>query len=139
MVIPSITLTLNATRLMIWIHLFVTPSFKSYWKEMHDETPSWWIFGVIWFWSIWHLQILSERKMTKIPFIGQDERATNLLEIIHSDVCSPICVAVHGGSFYFINFHRWFEWIYMYIYSMRKKYEIFEKVQRISAWSRKTL
>ena len=23
------------------------------------------------FWIIWHLQILSERKMTKIPFIGQ--------------------------------------------------------------------
>ena len=41
--------------------------------------------------------------MTKIPFIGQDERATNLLEIIHSDVYSPLCVAVCGGFFYFTN------------------------------------
>ena len=65
------------------------------------------------FWIIWHLQILSQKMMTKIPFICQNERATNLLEIIHNDVWSPICVAACGGFFYFINFHLWFEWIYM--------------------------
>jgi len=92
----------------LW-HLRLSHIGKRCMKKLHV----WWIFEVIWFWIIWYLQILSERKMTKIPFIGQDERATNLLEIIHSDVCSPICVDVCGGFLYFINFHRWFEWIYM--------------------------
>ena len=31
-------------------------------------------------------------KMTKTPFSGTVERATDLLEIIHTDVCDPISV-----------------------------------------------
>ena len=31
-------------------------------------------------------------KMTKTPFSGTMERATNLLEIIHTDVCGPMSV-----------------------------------------------
>src|SRR3954466_13810121 len=31
-------------------------------------------------------------KMTKPPFYGTMERATNSLEIIHTDVCSPMSV-----------------------------------------------
>ena len=31
-------------------------------------------------------------KMTKTPFSGTMERATNLLEIIHTDVCGPIAL-----------------------------------------------
>lgn len=75
-------------------------------------------------------------KWPKLRSEAKFERATNLLEIIHVDVCGPIFVAACGGFFYFINFHRWFKWIYWYIYLMRKKYEIFEMVQRISAWSK---
>ena len=30
--------------------------------------------------------------MTKTPFSGTMERATNLLEIIHTDVCGPIAL-----------------------------------------------
>ena len=31
-------------------------------------------------------------KMTKTPFFGTMERANDLLEIIHTDVCGPISV-----------------------------------------------
>ena len=36
-------------------------------------------------------------KMTKTPFSRTMERATNLLEIIHTDVCSPMSVKARGG------------------------------------------
>ena len=32
-------------------------------------------------------------KMTRTPFSGSMERATDLLEIIHSDVCGPMSVS----------------------------------------------
>ena len=43
-------------------------------------------------------------KMTKTPFSGTMERATNLLEIIHTDVCDPMSVEAHGGYRYFLTF-----------------------------------
>ena len=36
-------------------------------------------------------------KMTKTPFSGTMERATDLLEIIHNDVCGPMSVEARGG------------------------------------------
>ena len=36
-------------------------------------------------------------KMTKTPFSGTMERASNLLEIIHTDVCGPMSVDARGG------------------------------------------
>ena len=36
-------------------------------------------------------------KMTKTPFFETMERATNLLEIIHTDVCGPMNVEARGG------------------------------------------
>ena len=41
-------------------------------------------------------------KMTKTPFSGTMERATNLLEIIHTDVCGPMSVEARGGYHYFL-------------------------------------
>ena len=40
-------------------------------------------------------------KMTKTPFSETMERATDLLEIIHTDVCGPMNVEAHGGYRYF--------------------------------------
>ena len=45
-------------------------------------------------------------KMTKTPFSGTMERATNLLEIIHADVCGPMSVDARGGYRYFLTFTR---------------------------------
>ena len=43
-------------------------------------------------------------KMTKTPFSGIMERATDLLEIIHTDVCDPMSVDAHGKYRYFLTF-----------------------------------
>ena len=43
-------------------------------------------------------------KMTKVPFNGKGERASDLLGLIHSDVCGPINTQAKGGFQYFITF-----------------------------------
>ena len=41
-------------------------------------------------------------KMTKSPFTGHGERASDLLGIIHSDVCGPMSISARGGYEYFL-------------------------------------
>ena len=65
-------------------------------------------------------------KMTKTPFSKTMERATDLLEIIHTDVCGPMSVEAHGGYHYFLTFTGDFS-RYEYIYLMKHKSETFEK------------
>ncbi|KAL4348581.1 hypothetical protein GQ457_17G010830 [Hibiscus cannabinus] len=43
-------------------------------------------------------------EMTKAPFSGKGERASDLLALIHSDVCGPINTQARGGFQYFITF-----------------------------------
>ena len=43
-------------------------------------------------------------KMTKTPFSGTMERATDLLEIIHTDVCGPMSINARGGYHQFLAF-----------------------------------
>ena len=43
-------------------------------------------------------------KMTKTPFSGTMERATDLSEIIHTDVCGPMSVEARGRYHYFWTF-----------------------------------
>ena len=65
-------------------------------------------------------------KMTKTPFTGHPERAAELLEIIHSDVCGPMSTSARGGYFYFVTFTDDLS-RYGYIYLMKHKSETFEK------------
>ena len=65
-------------------------------------------------------------KMTKTPFSGTMERARDLLEIIHTDVCGPISVEARGGYRYFLTFTDDLS-RYGYIYLMKYKSETFEK------------
>ena len=64
--------------------------------------------------------------MTKTPFSETMERATDLLEIIHTDVYGPMSVDVHDVYRYFLtltdDLRR-----YGYIYLMKHKSETFEK------------
>jgi hypothetical protein len=64
--------------------------------------------------------------MTKSPFTGQCERASDLLGLLHIDVCGPMCSVARGGFQYFITFINDFS-RYGYIYLMRQKSESFEK------------
>ena len=65
-------------------------------------------------------------KMTKTPFTGFPERASNLLELIHTDVCGPMSTTARGGFQYFITFTDDFS-RYGYVYLMKHKSETFEK------------
>ena len=65
-------------------------------------------------------------KMTKTPFSGTTERATDLLEIIHTDVCNPMTVKARVKYRYFLTFTNDLS-RYGYIYLMKHKSEIVEK------------
>ena len=71
-------------------------------------------------------------KMTKTPFSGTMERASDLLEIIQTDVCGPMSVDARGGYRYFPTFIddlcR-----YGYIYLMKHKSETFEKFKEFQS------
>ena len=64
--------------------------------------------------------------MTKTPFVGQSERASELLGLIHTDVCGPMNSVARGGFQYFITFTDDLS-RYGYIYLMRNKAESFER------------
>ncbi|KAK8705299.1 hypothetical protein V6N13_048903 [Hibiscus sabdariffa] len=66
------------------------------------------------------------RKITKVSFSGKGERASDLLGLIHSDVCGPMNTQARGGFQYFITFTDDFS-RYGYIYLMRHKSEALER------------
>jgi hypothetical protein len=65
-------------------------------------------------------------KMTKAPFTGFPERASDLLELVHTDVCGPMSTTARGGFQYFITFTDDFS-RYGYVYLMKHKSKTFEK------------
>ena len=65
-------------------------------------------------------------KMTKTPFFGTMERAIDLLEIIHTDVCGPMSVDACGRYRYFLIFTDDLS-RYGYIYLMKHKSKTFEQ------------
>ena len=64
--------------------------------------------------------------MTKTPFSGTMELATNLLKIIHIDVCRPMSIKARGGYRYFLTFTDDLS-RYGYIYLMKHKSETVER------------
>ena len=71
-------------------------------------------------------------KMTKTPFSRTMERATDLLEVIHTDVCALMCVDALGGYRYFLTFTDDLS-RYGYIYLMKHKSETFEKFKEFQS------
>ena len=71
-------------------------------------------------------------KMTKRPFTHKAERAKEILNLIHTDVCGPMTTPARGGYEYFITFtddnSR-----YGYVYLMRRKSDSFEKFKECKA------
>ena len=64
-------------------------------------------------------------KMTKSPFKGKGERASDILGLVHTDVCEPMNTSARGGFRYFITFTDDLS-RYGYVYLMRHKYDSFE-------------
>ena len=71
-------------------------------------------------------------KMTKTPFSRTMERASDLLEIIHTDVCSPMSVEARGRYRYFLTFTDDLS-RYGYIYLMKHKSRTFEKFKEFQS------
>ena len=71
-------------------------------------------------------------KMTKTPFSGTMEQTTDLLEIIHTDVCSPMSVEARDGYRYFLTFTDELS-RYEYIYLMKHKSEIIERLKEFQS------
>ena len=68
-------------------------------------------------------------KMTKLPFVGHRERATDLLALVHTNACGPFNVLARGNFVYFIIFIDDLSW-YGCVYLMRYKSEAFEKFKK---------
>ncbi|GJS89677.1 retrotransposon protein, putative, ty1-copia subclass [Tanacetum coccineum] len=64
-------------------------------------------------------------KMTKNPFNKNIERATDLLGLIHTDVCGPLRHVSRKGASYFLTFTDDFS-RYGYVYLLKHKHEVFE-------------
>jgi hypothetical protein len=64
--------------------------------------------------------------MTKMPFSGFLERASDLLELIHTYVCGPMSTTARGGYQYFITLNG-------YVYLMKHKFETFEKFKEFQS------
>ena len=60
------------------------------------------------------------------------EQATDLLKIIHTDVCDPMSVDARGKYRYFLTFTDDLS-IYGYIYLMKHKSETFQKFKEFQS------
>ena len=101
----------------------------SYWCKAHEETPCIWTLDYD---SLGTCEPCLMGKMTKTPFSGTMEQATNLLEIIHTDVCDPMSVDAHGKYHYFLTFTDDLS-RFGYIYLMKHKSETFEKFKEFQS------
>ncbi|GKF15881.1 retrotransposon protein, putative, ty1-copia subclass, partial [Tanacetum coccineum] len=63
--------------------------------------------------------------MTKKSFPHRPERASDLLGLIHTDVCGPLRHVSRQGASYFITFRDDYS-RYGYIYLLKHKHEVFE-------------
>lgn len=70
--------------------------------------------------------------MTKQSFHGKSTRATEPLELIHSNVCGSMNTPERWAYLYFVTFTNDYS-RYEYIYLMQQKFEIFEKFEECRA------
>ena len=73
-----------------------------------------------------------EGKLTKRSFGAKGNRAKELLELVHTDVCGPMNVKARGGSEYYVTFIDDYS-RFGYIYIMQHKSETFEKFKEYHA------
>lgn len=65
-------------------------------------------------------------KQSRLPFKTSNSKTTQLLELIHSDVCGPLSVESYGGSKYFVTFMDDFSHE-VFVYPMARKSMVFDK------------
>lgn len=73
-----------------------------------------------------------EGKQSRLPFPSRGNRSTQLLDIVHTDVCGPMECAALGGSRYFILFIDDYSRM-THIYFMKNKSEAFQCFRNYTA------
>lgn len=73
-------------------------------------------------------EVCTQSKMTRLPFPSKhcENRTTQVLEIIHSDVCGPMRIESLGGTRYFVTFIDEYT-RYCRVYFLKRKNEVLEK------------
>lgn len=74
--------------------------------------------------------------MARRPFDRHVERATNVLELVHTDICEPFNEIAREGFLYFTTFTDGYT-RYGYIYLMMYKHESFERFKEFKAQANK--
>jgi hypothetical protein len=72
--------------------------------------------------------IKDKYKKTSFPKDGTT-RASQLLELVHTDVCRPMKITSHGGTQYFLTFIDDF-WTKSHVYFLKAKGKVFEKFKQ---------
>ena len=67
--------------------------------------------------------------MTKLSFKKKDEQVSDVLDLVHSNVCGPMNTAAMGGFSYLITFIDNYS-RFGYVFLMRYKFESFEVFKR---------
>ncbi|GKG20206.1 retrotransposon protein, putative, ty1-copia subclass, partial [Tanacetum coccineum] len=76
--------------------------------------------------------------MIRKSFPHRPERATDLLGIIHTDVCGPLRHVSRQGASYFITFTDDYN-RYGYVYLLKHKHEVFETFKVFTERRNRTL
>ena len=66
------------------------------------------------------------KKMTKTLFTGHGERTSDILDLVHTNICGPMSTQTRDGYSYFITFTDDFS-RYRFVYLMKHKFEAFDK------------
>jgi hypothetical protein len=76
--------------------------------------------------------VKGKHQKTSFPKDGAT-RVSQLLEIVHTDVCRPMKTTSHGGARYFLTFIDDFS-RKTHVYLLKAKGETFEKFKQSKAW-----
>ena len=106
--------------------------FRSYWRKAYEKLHADGLLESLDYESLDACEPCLMGKMTKTPFFGTMERAIDLLEIIHTDVCGPISVEARGGYRYYLTFTDDLS-RYGYIYLMKHISKTFEKFKEFQS------
>ncbi|GKC98645.1 retrotransposon protein, putative, ty1-copia subclass, partial [Tanacetum coccineum] len=76
---------------------------------------------------LWHCRLahINKKRIKQLQQDGLNERAKDLLGIIHTDVCGPLRHVSRQGASYFITFTDDYS-RYGYVYLLKHKHEVFE-------------